>query len=158
MSSIPPDHGTTAGGTSRAEDLAALRALAAKYRELAALRHARERGEAPPERDVFRKLAAAHPGALYELDTLPLPEIERRAEQLERAVTGLGPLEPWMRWMVRYHQLVREELGARRRRRAAGPRSRATLVAIRVIADEEGTAAEVVAAALFARARRGVQS
>lgn len=153
MSSIPPD-----GGASRAEDLAALRALAAKYRELAALRRARERGEPPPERDVFRKIAAAHPGALYELDTLPLAEIDRRAETLEQAVTGTGPLEPWMRWMVRYHHLVREELAARRRRRATGPRSRATLVAIRLIAEDEGVAAEVVATALFARPRRGVGS
>jgi hypothetical protein len=153
LSTIPPD-----GGASRSEDLAALRALAAKYRELAALRRARERGEPPPEREVFRKLAAAHPGALYELDTLPLEEIERRAAGLEQAVTGAGPLEPWMRWMVRYHQLVREELGARRRRRTAGPRSRATLVAIRLIAEEEGIAAEVIATALFARPRRGVGS
>jgi hypothetical protein len=146
---IPPE-----GSAARPEDLAALRALAAKYRELAALRHARERGEPPPEREVFRKLAAAHPGALYELDTLPLPEIERRAEGLERAVTGLGPLEPWMRWMVRYHQLVRDELSARRRRRAAGPRSRATTAALRVIAGEEGTTADVIATALFSRPRR----
>ncbi len=150
-SSRPP------AGAAQADEAAALRALAAKYRELAALRRARERGEPPPAKEVFRKLAAAHPGALYELDTLTLEEIETRADALEHAVTGLRVLEPWMRWMARYHQLVREELSARRRSRTPGPRSRATAVAIRRIADEEGIDAELVAASLFARPRRGVR-
>jgi hypothetical protein len=138
--------------------LGALRALAAKYHELASLRRARERGEPPPPKEVFRRLAAAHPGALYELDTLDLDAIEARAEALERALAGRGAIEPWMRWMARYHQLVHEELGARRRARTGGggPRARATAVAIERIAGEEGVAAHAVAAALFARPRRGV--
>lgn len=143
---------------SSPDALAGLRALAAKYRELALLRRARERGEPTPPKEVFRRLAAKHPGALYELDTLEVVVIEARAEALERVIAGQGEVESWMRWMVRYHHLVHEELGARRRTRApgGGPRARATALAIAQIAAEDGVTVDEVSRALFARQRRGV--
>lgn len=142
---------------SSPDALAGLRALAAKYRELALLRRARERGEPPPPKEVFRRLAAAHPGALYELDTLEIVVIEERAEALEKVIAGQAEIASWMRWMVRYHHLVHEELGARRRARGAtGSHVRATTAAIARIAEEDGVEPEEVSRALFARLRRGV--
>lgn len=86
-----------------------LAGLARKYRALADLRAARARGEPIPGREVFRALAAEFPGALNELDNLPLEEIERRLSALSRALDG-GPEERWMAWMHRYHALMRAAL------------------------------------------------
>ena len=143
---------------SSPDALAALRALAAKYHELAFLRRARERGEPPPAKEVFRRLAAAHPGALYELDTLEIVVIEERAEALERVIAGQAEVEAWMRWMARYHHLIHEELGARRRGRSVTgkPPVRASAAAIAKIAAEEGIHPDEIARTLFARQRRGV--
>lgn len=88
--------------------------LAAKYRALANLRRAKERGEPPPPRATFRALAAEFPGALNELDTLPLDEIDRRADALERAASGAAAEAPWMAWMHGYHALYRAALHAKR--------------------------------------------
>jgi hypothetical protein len=88
---------------------AGLAQLARKYRALAELRGARARGEPIPGREVFRALAAEFPGALNELDNLPLAEIERRLSALTRALAG-GPEERWMAWMHRYHALMRAAL------------------------------------------------
>jgi hypothetical protein len=105
---------------------------------------------------VLAAIAGRFPGALFELDTLPIDAIEARAEALAAAAAG-GATADWMRWMGRYHALVREELGARRAGRGAeGPRARATVLAIRRIAEEEGIAPERVERALFHRARRGI--
>jgi hypothetical protein len=60
-------------------------------------------------RAALRALAAEWPGALKELDTLPTDEIERRA-----ALCAAGGDEPWMAWMVRYHELMRAALAIRR--------------------------------------------
>ncbi|WP_437970693.1 hypothetical protein WMF04_15995 [Sorangium sp. So ce260] len=83
--------------------------LARKYRTLAELRRARAAGEAIPERAVFRALAGEFPGALNELDNLPLDEIERRHDALARALSG-GVEERWMAWMHGYHALMRAAL------------------------------------------------
>jgi hypothetical protein len=99
----------TSRGATAGDAAAQLERLARKYRRLAELRRARARGEPIPERSVFRELAAEFPGALHELDNLPLEEIDRRAEALAGAVAG-GPAEPWMAWMVRYHALMRAAL------------------------------------------------
>jgi hypothetical protein len=92
--------------TSRAEALAG---LLGKYETLAELRRARARGEPVPERSVFKALADAFPGALHELDTLPLALIDARIEALRAAASG-GPEEPWMAWMLGYHALMRAAL------------------------------------------------
>jgi hypothetical protein len=83
--------------------------LRRKYEMLGALRRARARGEAVPARGVFKALATEFPGALNELDMLPLEEIDARAEALGRAAAG-GPIEAWMGWMGDYHALMRAAL------------------------------------------------
>ncbi|EYF04681.1 hypothetical protein [Chondromyces apiculatus] len=83
--------------------------LAEKYRQLGALRRARALGEPVPERQVFRALAAEFPGALHELDNLPLDEIDARRAALDAAVAG-GPAAPWMEPMAAYHALMRAAL------------------------------------------------
>jgi hypothetical protein len=94
--------------------LRSLARLARKYRTLGSLRRAKARGEAIPERAVFRDLAAEFPGALTELDTLHLDEIDRRADLLERAAEG-GDIDPWMAWLHAYHALARAALHIRLR-------------------------------------------
>ncbi len=76
------------------------RALLRKYRTLLAIR---EIGGA--ERGVLRALAAEFPGALRELDNLPLSELEGRAAALEAGVH-----EPWVQWMGAYHAYCRAAL------------------------------------------------
>ena len=95
--------------TSPRPDPESLARLAAKYRALGELRRDRARGEAIPERGVFRALAAEFPGALHELDVLPLEEIDRRLATLEAAAGG-AEAAPWMAWMSAYHALWRAAL------------------------------------------------
>ncbi len=109
---------------------AELAALGEKYRRLAALRAERAAGAPPAPRDVLRRLAAAYPGALRELDTMPLPEIAARVDALDRAVRG-GAVEPWMRYVAAFHVLMRAVLqGGRRALGAASPFPLEVLTAI----------------------------
>lgn len=86
-----------------------LSALARKYRTLLALRREHEQTGEVAEREALRALSREFPGALRELDRMPLDEIERRARALEAASrTRCG--EPWMQWLVAYHALVRAAL------------------------------------------------
>jgi hypothetical protein len=80
-----------------------------KYDTIAELRAARARGEPIPEKAVFKTLAGELPGALHELDRLPLPEIEARRAALREALSG-GPIAPWMTAMASYHALYRAAL------------------------------------------------
>ncbi|MCU1280610.1 MAG: uncharacterized protein JWM53_4156 [bacterium] len=66
-------------------------------------------GEGAEARAALREFAAAWPGALKELDTLPTEEIERRF-----AACSDGADEPWMAWSARYHELMRAALAIRR--------------------------------------------
>jgi hypothetical protein len=86
--------------------------LAEKYRVLGALRRARARGDAVPERGVFKALAAEFPGCLNELDTLALEEIDARGDALAAAAAG-GALLDWMAWLDDYHALLRAALRIR---------------------------------------------
>src|SRR5262249_1042101 len=63
----------------------ALGRLAHKYARLLELRRDRAAGKPIPERAVFRVLADEFPGALYELDTLPLDALEARAAETAAA-------------------------------------------------------------------------
>jgi hypothetical protein len=84
-----------------------VKSLAEKYRRMAALRKSLSAAEPPDaaQRAELKQLAKDFPGALRELDTLPTDEIERRLSALEG-----GQIEPWMRWMQRYHELMRAAL------------------------------------------------
>jgi len=145
---------------SRTPTTEELEGLAVKYETLASMRRARERGEPAPDKSELQRLVSAFPGALFELDTLSMKEIEARASALRAAIAhGAGGEEVprWMGWMARYHQLVRLELVSRRTgRSSAGPRARATSLAIVAIAAEAVTSAHEIEAALFARQRRGI--
>jgi hypothetical protein len=87
----------------------ALTRLLHKYGALAELRRARARGEPIPGKAVFLALAEEFPGALHELDRLPMEVIEARREALSAALRG-GPEEPWMAAVAGYHALYRAAL------------------------------------------------
>jgi hypothetical protein len=101
-----------------------LRALAAKYRQLADLRARRDASQTTG-RETLRALAAEYPGCLRELDTLGLPELMRRARAAEAAAQGgAGPGEPepqpqpepqpWLAWIWGYHRLMKATLQVKR--------------------------------------------
>lgn len=123
----------------------ALSALARKYRELEALRRAQDAGEAAATRERLGALAAEFPGALRELDRLALATIADRADALERAASGHGPIEPWMRWIGAYHALLRVVLAARARRVASDE-------AVGALARDASLASRVGVGPAFARA------
>jgi hypothetical protein len=79
-----------------------LLALLRKYETIAKLRRDRARSGARAERSALRALAREFPGALRELDTVTLVEIDKRRRTLAQAAVG-GPVETWMAWMVTYH-------------------------------------------------------
>lgn len=83
--------------------------LDAKYAQIEALRLSRERSEPLPERAVFKALSERFPGALRELDTLPMDVVAKRRQMLGEAIAG-GAIAPWMAWMVAYHALLRAAL------------------------------------------------
>jgi hypothetical protein len=84
-------------------------ALSRKYETIAGLRREREAGGAVAARSVLRALAREFPGALRELDTVALAEVDRRRAALLAAAHG-GPVEDWMTWMVAYHATMRAAL------------------------------------------------
>ena len=86
-----------------------LRALSRKYETLAKLRRARAKGANVADRATLRALSREFPGALRELDTLPLAEIDRRKRALEAAAGG-ETVETWMTWMSAYHATMRAAL------------------------------------------------
>jgi hypothetical protein len=91
----------------------ALVALHAKYSEMLRLRLANtEGGEEEP---VARRadLASRFPGALREIDELPLEEIRARLAALDAAAAG-GDAAPWMLAVWRFHELTRAILAAKR--------------------------------------------
>lgn len=94
--------------------------LCHKYETLAGLRRARARGEPIPEKAVFRALAEEFPGALHELDRLPMDEIDAREAALRAALAG-EPEAPWMRPMATYHALYRAALYVKARATTGRP-------------------------------------
>jgi len=102
-----------------------LRALSRKYRVLAELR--RRQREAMADREAeLQSLSREFPGVLRELERLPLDEIDRRSEAIERALAGGGG-ERWMAWMIAYHSEMRAALFVRRELRGKRALSDSTL-------------------------------
>jgi hypothetical protein len=91
-----------------------LPALARKYELLSDLR--RQRVGDPHK--ALRPLASEFPGALRELDCLPLPVLERRLAAVNDAVRG-GTPERWIEWMLAYHEAMRLALSIKERLRGA---------------------------------------
>ncbi|MFO0626996.1 MAG: hypothetical protein U0325_15400 [Polyangiales bacterium] len=79
--------------------------LRRKYALLLALRE----GAQPGARAVLRSLAEEFPGALRELDALPLDALRARHDALADA-----PLPPWVPWIAAYHGLMRLTLALKR--------------------------------------------
>jgi hypothetical protein len=88
-------------------DLAALRA---KYEEMLRLRL--EAGDGDPRR-AMAALASRFPGALREIDELPLEDIRDRIDAL-RAAEGGSPAAAWMRAMHLFHAMTRGALCAKK--------------------------------------------
>jgi hypothetical protein len=89
-------------------------ALREKYEEMRELRRTDDGSYDPRER--MAALAARFPGALREIDTLPLEEIERRISALANAERDPSHAMPWMRAQSRFHELVRAALATTRER------------------------------------------
>jgi hypothetical protein len=106
-------------------------ALARKYRALVDLRQRRDAGGDAAGGGTLRALAAEFPGCLRELDTLGLPELQRRADLCARAAEARPePEDPWMAWIAAYHALMRGALRVRDERiRAPGIDTAALAVA-----------------------------
>lgn len=88
--------------------------LSRKYRVLRALR----RGALATSE--MRPLAREFPGALRELDALPMALLEQRLRAVSEAERG-GPSEPWIEWMLAYHERMRLALDAKQRLGGARP-------------------------------------
>jgi hypothetical protein len=124
--------------------------LARKYRALLALRAAHARDGAVAGVAEMRALAAEFPGALRELDTLPVDELRARVGALDAAAAG-APVEPWMAAMAGYHALMRAALAIRR----AGGDAAATGAAVDALREATGIALDGGDLAAIARPPRG---
>lgn len=112
--------------------------LRSKYVEMLAMRVEHERGteDVREVRGRMGRLAATFPGALREIDELPLVEIRRRVRALTRVLgEGTAPA-PWMIAMARFHALTRGALVAKRWLR--GRKRVDDLVAARFVRDVAG--------------------
>jgi hypothetical protein len=115
-----------------------LQALERKYRTLMEIHRALAAWDDARAAELDHELAEEFPGALRELQTLPLEVLEARAAALAAAVEGASP-DPWMLWMGDYHALLRAALRIKRRLRRQAPLDDAAA---------EALAAEVTSAVL----------
>lgn len=108
--------GEPAGGVATSSELAD---LGAKYGRILALREAHERAKAglarePDPRAEMAAIAARWPGALRELDELPLDVVRARGEALALAARDPSCAAPWMTAQVVFHRWARGALAAKR--------------------------------------------
>ncbi len=80
-------------------------------------------GDEHDVRPSMQSMAREFPGALDELDWLPLEEIEGRLSAIEGSLAR-GRAERWMEWMAAYHESMRAALYLARHR---GERDEASL-------------------------------
>lgn len=101
-------------------DLSDLRALRDKYERMLVLReaHLRARSDAsfvePDPRPEMARLAEEYPGALREIDSLPLELIAGRIEALRIAELQPSHVEAWMTAQVTFHRYARGVLVTKR--------------------------------------------
>lgn len=97
-----------------------LRALRDKYERMLRLRELHERAAAepgfvePPPRPAMADLARAYPGALREIDELPIGLIRTRIAELTAAESDAARIAPWMTAQSRFHALARGALAVKR--------------------------------------------
>jgi hypothetical protein len=87
--------------------------LRAKYEEILRLRRLHLSPDEPDPRAAMAKLAQEFPGALREVDALPLDDIVARLAALARVADEGAPPAPWMIASARYHALTRGALCAK---------------------------------------------
>ena len=85
--------------------------LRAKYEEMLALRRS---DDAASPRERLAALASRFPGALREIDRLPLDAIADRIDALARAERDPSHARPWMHATARFHALARGVLFVKR--------------------------------------------
>ncbi len=113
--------------------------LREKYATLEALRVARRahtpgsRSEVP--REALRALAARFPGALRELERLPLALITARHAELAEVARGLAPEPLWAEAQRRYHRTLRRALAVNRAAPRRSPAGRLGLWAVQQVAE-----------------------
>jgi hypothetical protein len=89
---------------------AAVMALLDKYREIKRLREEHTRGDEQDPRPQLRELAARFPGALRELDELPMDVIDERLSSLHDVLARVHPAPPWVALQLGYHGWMRAAL------------------------------------------------
>jgi hypothetical protein len=94
-----------------------LSALQLKYQTLIALRHDAATQQRAAPRAQLAALAAAFPGALRELDQLPMSCLEERLRALDSALGERAEPASWMWLQVDYHGFMRAVLRIRRQSR-----------------------------------------
>jgi hypothetical protein len=104
-----------------------LSGLVDKYTRLLRLRSV---VDALPPRAELRSLARQFPGALRELDRLPLPLIEARLRELEQVLAEGREPALWMSLQVSYHGFMRATLRIKRWSRAWPDEQAAALSAL----------------------------
>jgi hypothetical protein len=92
----------------------ALLDLHAKYMEMRRLRVLAVESPTTDPRECMAELAARFPGALREIDELPLHEIDARLAALSNASADLARVAPWMEATARFHELTRGVLAVKR--------------------------------------------
>jgi hypothetical protein len=92
------------------DELQSARALYDKYCELKRLRDEHDAGSRHDPRPALAALARRFPGALRELDELPMPELEAKLAALAAAVAGQGPVPAWALLQASYHGTMRAAL------------------------------------------------
>lgn len=91
-----------------------LRALRDKYREIKRLRDQHAAGESADPRAAMAALAHRFPGALRELDELPMPIIEERLAALDASIADPSAAPEWARLQIAYHGSMRAALRIKR--------------------------------------------
>lgn len=102
--------------------------LARKYAELVRLRD----GTTGFSRARLSELSREFPGALRELDALPLEELSERLKLAEASARRGAALAPFVDWIRTYHDMMRLALGVRAQlgnQRAPDPRLVSDIVA-----------------------------
>src|SRR5262249_44671265 len=89
-------------------------ALLEKYVEMLALRTLDAEGALADPKPRMRALAARFPGALREIDELPLETIHARIRSLEKTTKERGEPAEWMLAMAHFHDAMRDVLAIKR--------------------------------------------
>ncbi len=95
--------------------------LIEKYELLVKLRREQAGSSAEQVRPTLRAVSRRFPGSLRELDCLAPGELENRGEACRQAAADARHAEPWMSWMLAYHDFVRHALRIKRRSGRARP-------------------------------------